>query len=487
MPGFKMVYKKEIGLTMGLLLSMACFILNPFEVPYKANQVLAITILMIIWWTFEAIPMSIVALIPLLLFPLLNIIPLKEIAYHYADPIVFLFMGGFFIAIAIEKWNLHKRIALSIIGVTGTNGDSIILGFILATGTLSLWLSNTATTMMMFPIALSVIQLIKSHNKDQKSTTNFSLALLFSIAYASNFAVGTIIATPPNVAYVGYIKDRFGYTINFVDWLLLFIPLTLLLLLLLYWFLVKILYPNNIKHSKEATIAIKTAQKDLGSINTPEIRVLLVFAITVFLWITKDFLNKTQEYLLLNDTNISMLGALLLFIVPSGNKAPDLPERLMVWSDARNMAWDILLLIGGGIALANALEASQLIHQFGFSLAGYTNNNLFVIILLVTTITVFLSEVISNIAIVLILSPIVTSMALALNINPLFLGIPMTLGASCASMLPMGTPPNAIIFAKGHIKIEHMITTGLFFNIICILLITVFCWLLLPKVMDIPL
>ncbi len=487
MPAFYKTYKKEIGLTMGILLSMACFISNPFEVTYKANQVLAIAILMIIWWIFEAIPMSMVALLPLLLFPLLNIIPLKEIAYHYADPIVFLFMGGFFIAIAIEKWNLHKRIALSIIGITGTNGNSIILGFIMATGALSLWLSNTATTMMMFPVALSVIQLVKTHNKDEKSTSNFSLSLLFSIAYASNFAVGTIIATPPNVAYVGYIKDRFGYTINFVDWLLLFMPLTLLLLLLLYWFIVKILYPNNIKHSKEATIAIKTAQKDLGSISVPEKRVLLLFAITVFLWITKDFLNKAQDYLLLDDTNISMLGALLLFLVPSGNKGRRFPERLMAWPDARHMAWDILLLIGGGIALANTLETSQLIHQFGFGLADYTSNNLFIIILMVTAITVFLSEIMSNIAIVLILSPIVTTMALALNINPLFLGIPMTLGASCACMLPMGTPPNAIIFAKGHIKIEHMIVTGLFFNIICILLITVFCWFFLPKVMDFPL
>ncbi len=177
MSGFKMVYKKEIGLTMGILLSIKCFIINPFEVSDKSNQVLAITILMIIWWTFEAIPMSIVALIPLLLFPLLN----KKIAYHYADPIVFLFMGGFFIAIAIEKWNLHKRIALSIIRVTGTNGNSIILGFILATGTLSLWLSNTATTMMMFPIAC-----------------------------ASNFAMGTIIATSPNVALC-WIYQRPGW------------------------------------------------------------------------------------------------------------------------------------------------------------------------------------------------------------------------------------------------------------------------------------
>lgn len=475
--------KKEIGLTIGILLSMSCFIFNPFSLPYPANQVFSITILMIIWWVFEAVPMAIVALIPILLFPLFNIASLKEVSKSYADPIVFLFMGGFFIALAIEKWNLHKRMALGIITVTGTNGNRIILGFIMATGILSLWLSNTATTMMMFPIALSVIQMIKIHNKNEKNTNNFSLVLMLSIAYASNFAVGTVIATPPNVAYVGYIKDRFNHTINFVDWLLLFLPLTLLLLLMLYGILVKLLYPNNIKHSAEAASAIKKALQQLGSISVPEKRVLLIFSLTVFLWITKDLLNKAQSYLLFDDTIIAVMGAILLFLIPSGSTKKDSTERLMSWHDAHNMAWDVLLLFGGGIALANALEASHLVSEFGSGLASFTTDNLLLIILMVTTIAVFLSEVISNLALVIILSPVVTSMALALKIDPLLLGIPMTLGASCASMLPMGTPPNAIVFAKGHIKIQHMIRTGLVLNIMCIILISLFCWIFIPMVL----
>jgi solute carrier family 13 (sodium-dependent dicarboxylate transporter), member 2/3/5 len=442
------IHKKEIGLYVGLLLAISCFIINPFALSYQANQVLFIAILMIIWWIFEVMPMPVVALIPIALFPLLGIAPINEVAKNYADPIVFLFMGGFFIALAIEKWNLHKRMALGIIRITGTNGNRIILGFIMATGLLSLWLSNTATTMMMFPIALSVIHIIKIHNKSEKNVNNFSLVLMLSIAYASNFAIGTIVATPPNVAYVGYIKTKFNYTIGFVDWLLLFLPLTLLLLSILYWILVKIMYPNTIKHTNEAASAIKKAQKELGPMNIAEKRVLFIFGLTVLLWITKDLFNNLQNYLALDDAIIAIFGAILLFLIPSGDKTGKC-VRLMSWPDTKHMAWDVLLLFGGGIALAHVLEASSLINEFGAGLGGVTANNTFLLILMVTTIAVFLSEVISNLALVIILSPIVTAVALVLHVNPLLLGIPMTLGASCASMFPMGTPSNAIVFCKG--------------------------------------
>ncbi|UPT69873.1 MAG: DASS family sodium-coupled anion symporter [Flavobacterium sp. JAD_PAG50586_2] len=456
--------------------------MNPFALSYRANQVLSIAILMIIWWVFEAVPMPVVALIPIILFPSFGIAPIEKVVKNYADPVVFLFMGGFIMALAIEKWDLHKRMALGIIRITGTNGNRIILGFIFATGFLSLWLSNTATTMMMFPIAISVIHIIKIHNKNEKSVNNFSLVLMLSIAYASNFAVGTIIATPPNVAYVGYIKNRFNYTIGFVDWLVLFLPLTLLLLFMLYWVLVKIMYPNSIKHSNEAAEAIKEAQAELGSMNIAEKRVLFIFTLIVILWIAKDFLNELQHYLLLDDTIISMSGALLLFLIPSGGKT-EKKGQLMSWLDTKKMAWDVLLLFGGGIALAGALETSNLIQELGSGLAGITTSNTFLLILIVTTIAVFLSELISNLALVIILSPILTSLAILLHINPLLLGVPMTLGASCASMFPMGTPSNAIVFAKGHISIQDMMRTGFVLNIICIILITFFCWLFLPMML----
>jgi solute carrier family 13 (sodium-dependent dicarboxylate transporter), member 2/3/5 len=468
----------------GLLLCLFFFFVNPVALVFKAKLVLAIAVLMISWWVLNAMPLPVVALVPVVLFPLLNISSLKEVTKSYADSIIFLFMGGFFIGIAIEKWNLHKRIALGIINITGTNGNRIILGFIIATGFLSMWLSNTATTMMMFPIAMSVINVIVAHNKESKGVRNFSLVLMLCIAYASNFALGTIIGTPPNVAYVNYIHDKYNYTVGFTDWMIVFTPLTIVLCLMLYWVMVKWLFPNNIKHSAEGKSFIKRELQQLGKLSTAEKRVLLVFAVTVFLWITKDIINGLQKTVELDDTIIAMLGAISLFIIPSGTTttaAAD--ERLLDWPDTTKMAWGILILFGGGIALAKALEDAKLMDQLGAYISSYATNNIFVMILIVTTISVFLSEVMSNVAQVIVMAPVISSVAVALHIDPLLLGIPMTLGASCASMLPMGTPPNAIVFASGYIKIKDMIKAGFVLNIICIILITLFCWLLQPVIM----
>lgn len=483
MQTFLKKYRKEAAMIFGLVLCVVCFLANPFSLALKPNLVLSIAVLMITWWILEAMPLPVVALVPIIAFPLLNISPLKEVTKSYADSLIFLFMGGFFIALAIEKWNLHKRIALGIINITGTNGNRIILGFILATGFLSLWLSNTATTMMMFPIAMSVINVISNHTPEGGNARNFSLVLMLSIAYASNFALGTIIGTPPNVAYAGYIHDKFNYTIGFTDWMLVFMPLTIVLLLMLYWVMVKWLYPNRIKHSVEGRKFIKEELQKLGKISAPEIRVLIVFILTVFLWIVKDIINELQKAVVLDDTIIAMFGALLLFIIPSGNKEDDKEDRLLSWPDTSKMAWGILILFGGGIALAKSLEDVKLMDQLGAYIASFSTGNTFVMILLVATISVFLSEVMSNVAQVIVLAPVISSVAVALHMDPLILGIPMTLGASCASMLPMGTPPNAIVFASGYIKIKDMIKTGFVLNIICIIFITLFCWLLQPMLM----
>jgi solute carrier family 13 (sodium-dependent dicarboxylate transporter), member 2/3/5 len=476
-------YSKGLALLTGVLLFCIFFFANPLVLAVKAKLVLAIAVLMISWWILDAMPLPVVALVPIVLFPLLHISSLKEVTKSYADSIIFLFMGGFFIGIAIEKWNLHKRIALGIINITGTNGNRIILGFIIATGFLSMWLSNTATTMMMFPIAMSVINVIGAHNKESTGIKNFSLVLMLCIAYASNFALGTIIGTPPNVAYVNYIHDKFNYTVGFTDWMIVFTPLTIVLLFMLYWVMVKWLYPNHIKHSAEGKSFIKTELHKLGKLSTAEKRVLLVFLVTVFLWITKDIINSIQKRVELDDTIIAMLGAISLFIIPSGNKEKDNQERLLDWPDTTKMAWGILLLFGGGIALAKALEDVKLMDQLGTYIASYATSNVFIMILLVTTISVFLSEVMSNVAQVIVMAPVISSVAVALHIDPLLLGIPMTLGASCASMLPMGTPPNAIVFASGYIKIKDMIKAGFVLNIVCIILITIFCWLLQPMIM----
>lgn len=497
-------YKKEFAMLIGLAVALLFYFLNPFSLAPKAIAVLSIAFAMIIWWVLEAAPLAVVALVPIVVFPMLGIASVKEVTKSYSDSTIFLFMGGFFIALAIEKWNLHKRIALNIINLTGTNGDRIILGFILATCFLSLWLSNTATTMMMLPIAGSVIHVITKHHNPDGSIKNFSLVLMLSIAYASNFALGTIIGTPPNVAYVAHISERFNYSIGFTDWMLVFMPLTIVMVFALYWVMVKWLYPNRITHSAEGKAYIVSELKGLGKMSLPEKRVLIVFCTTVFFWVTKDLINQFQKVILLDDAMIAMAGGLSLFIISSGLPSAKTQElvnteelvlvaeptiieeeaenhnRLLEWADTSKMAWGILMMFGGGIALAKALEDANLLQQLGSYIASFSSSNLLLMILIVTTLSVFLSEVMSNIAQVIVLAPVISSVAIALNMDPLSLGIPMTLGASVASMLPMGTPPNAIVFASGHVKIKDMMKTGFVLNIVCIIIITLFCWLLQP-------
>jgi sodium-dependent dicarboxylate transporter 2/3/5 len=483
MTSFFKKYQKEAALVSGLLICLFFFFINPLGLAFKAKLVLAVAALMISWWVLDAMPLAVVALVPLILFPLLNINSIKETSKAYSDSIIYLFMGGFFLGMAIEKWHLHKRIALSIIKITGTNGNNIILGFILSTGFLSMWLSNTATTMMMYPIGASVIHVISKHADPNANIKNFSLTLMLSLAYASNFGgIATIIGTPPNVAYVRHLNEHYKHGIDFVKWMLLCMPLAILLLLSLYFVMVKWLYPNRLSHSIDGRNFIEAELKEMGPLSRQEKRVLIVFCSTAFLWITKDIINNAQQLFQLDDTIIALLGATSLFIVPSARTKEEPGERLLEWSDTKNMAWGILLLFGGGIAMAKSLEDAKLMENLGQYIAGFATSNILVLIFIVTLISVFLSEVMSNIAQVIVMAPVISAVADALHINPLLLGIPMTLGASCASMLPMGTPPNAIAFASGHIKLNQMLKAGFVLNIICVILITLFSWLLLPLI-----
>ena len=444
---------------------------------------------MITWWVTEALPMPIVALMPLILFPILSINDIKSVAPNYMDSVIFLFMGGFMLGLAIEKWSLHRRIALGIVKITGTSGNRIILGFILATGFISMWISNTATTMMMFPIALSVIHVIKEGG-GSGNHRNFNLALMLSIAYASNFGgISTIIGTPPNVAFVGYFEKTYKTNIEFLDWMLLCTPISLLLMFTLYIILTRVLFPNHIRSNDLAKNFIYEEYNSLGPLSIAEKRVMIIFSATAMLWIFKDLLNSFQNLIKLDDTIIALLGAVALFIFPSGNiKHPDnLNETedhefgggLLEWADTKRMAWGILLLFGGGLALAGALEREGLIKNLGDWLSQYAGGG-FTLLLMVTIISLFISEVMSNIAQVIVFSPVVCSLADAVGMNPLVLGLAMTLAASCASMMPMGTPPNAIAFASGHIKIKEMMKAGFVINIVAIILISLFCWFLLP-------
>jgi len=470
-----------IRLLSGVLIAALLFLINPFNLAAQANSVLAIAALMITWWVIEALPMPVVALLPLIFFPLLKIESLEEAAAPYANPVIFLFLGGFMLGLAIEKWNLHKRIALNIVRITGTSGDRIVLGFILATGLLSMWLSNTATTMMMFPIALSVIHVMKENNNGRGNIANFSLTIMLAIAYASNFGgIATIIGTPPNVAYVNHINAKYDYSISFTNWMILCMPIAILLLISLYLVMVKWLFPNHIKSDLATREHIRLETESLGPLSVAEKRVLVIFVGTALLWIFRDIINKNQAIFKLDDTIIAIICAVSLFICPSGvsNKKND---ALLEWSDTTRMAWGILLLFGGGISLANALEKVGLIQELGHWLAQFSGNG-FMLIVVICVVTIFLSEVMSNVAQVIVFAPVVSSMAEALGMNPLMLGIPMTLAASCASMMPMGTPPNAIVFASGHIRLRHMTRAGFVMNIVSVVLISVICWLVLPYV-----
>ena len=478
-----------VSLLAGIAIALFFYFVNPFGVAHRASIVLAIAVLMITWWVTEAMPMPVVALVPLILFPLLNIADLKTVAVSYGDQIIFLFMGGFMLGLAIEKWNLHRRIALGIVKVTGTSGDRIVLGFILATGFISMWISNTATTMMMFPIALSVIHVMKDSHEGKGNMKHFSLAMMLSIAYASNFGgIATKIGTPPNTYFAGYYAANYS-SISFLEWILLCMPIAILLLLSLYVVLTKILFRNHISSGEAARNYINEEYRSLGPLSIAEKRVMAIFIVTAVLWILADLINELQPHVKLNDTMIALLCAMALFICPSAShKHPDnLNETdehdfhggLLEWADTKKMAWGILLLFGGGLALAAGLEREGLIKQLGEWLSHFAGGG-FMLLLMVTILSVFISEVMSNIAQVTVFAPVVCSLADAVGMNPLILGMAMTLAASCASMMPMGTPPNAIAFASGHIKIKEMMKAGFVMNIVAIILISLFCWFLLP-------
>lgn len=472
------------GFAAGLLLAVLTLWWNPLQLQAGGARALAVGILMITWWIAEVLPMPAVALLPLLLFPLLSIETIDATAQAYSNPVIFLFMGGFLIAVAIEKWNLHKRIALLIVLKTGTSGNRILLGFTLATGFLSMWLSNTATTMMLFPIALSVIAVLEEHPQPGSNPRNFALALLLIIAWASNMGgMATIIGTPPNVAFVAFIEKKYGYSISFFSWMLLCLPLAGLLLAALYWILARWLYPSGIRNSTAANAYIRSELEALGPITSTEKRVLVVFAATALLWMSRSLLNRYAG-VALDDNMIAVLGAVALFATPAAKADQHTSRFLLQWSDTSRLAWGILLLFGGGIALANALEKNGIMSMIGNALAGGGAINGIVLVLLITVVSIFLSEVMSNVAQVIVFAPVLAALADALQRSPLLLGLPMTLAASAAAMLPMGTPPNAIVFGSGRIPLREMLKAGLIMNLISIVLITLFCWFVLPLVLQ---
>ena len=449
------------------------FTINSSFISPNAGKVLALAAWIIIWWMTEAVPIAITALLPLVLFPFLGVMKMSEAAAPYANPIIFLFMGGFMIALALEKHRLHERIALNLIKFTGTSGNGIIVGFMLATAFISMWISNTATAMMMLPIAISVINLLKSdpsmpNEHLPKGERNFAIGLMLMVAYASSIGgIGTIIGTPPNVVFAGLLDQFYHQKLDFGKWMLVGVPLMALILLATYIIITKIFFVNGIKNVKGSDELIRIKLLELGNISKEEKLVIVIFSVTCLMWVFQQAINLLLGKEILNDTNVAMTGGVLMFATPVDWKQM---KFLLRWSDTEKMAWGILILFGGGLCLALGLSNAGIIQAVGAKIAEQSPSTQWLLFGLITA-SVFITELMSNVALVQIFLPVVFGIATNLGVNPILLGMPVTIGASMAFMFPVATPPNAIVFSSGHMKVKHMMKAGILLNIVSIILI----------------
>jgi sodium-dependent dicarboxylate transporter 2/3/5 len=472
---------KKLGLIFGPLLFFI-FTNLPTLIPENenANGVIAVALWMVIWWITEAVSISVTALLPLLLFPVLNIMSITDVGANYGSPIIFLFFGGFVLALALEKVNLHKRIALNIIKITGTTPNKVVLGFMIATASLSMWISNTASTVVMLPIAMSVIGLlINDEDGYTKDDQNFALSVMLGIAFSANAGgIATVIGTPPNSVMIGLLENEYNIEISFLKWMTLGLPFSIVLLIIAYLVLVKWMYPNKQLQFKASKDVINAELKKLGPLSGKEKMVLVIFGITVFLWIFRTVINKLFPGLGLSDTIISMLAAISLFSVPYNIRKGDF---IIKWNDTQKLAWGILILFGGGLALAKGMSVSGIVAIVSNAIATSEITILFTASLLIL-LMLFMTELMSNVALVAVLAPVVAGIAIGLEIPIVYLLIPVTIASSCAFMLPMATPPNAIVFASGYIKVHQMAKVGIILNLIAVLLLILVFQYVIPMI-----
>lgn len=437
-----------------------------------AHRTLACAALMVVWWLTEAVPIAVTAMLPIVLFPLLGITDVKEVTQSYGDSIIFLFMGGFVIALALEKCNLHTRIALNIIKRTGVNANRVVLGFMIATAFLSMWISNTATAVIMFPIAMSVLQLLigkKVEKITNKGHLNFAISIMLAIAYSANIGgITTIIGTPPNTVLIGLLENNYELQIGFSNWLIMAMPLAIILLWATYWMLTRVFFPNRMGDLPIAGNVIDEKLQELGKMTMQEKLVSVIFSLTAILWIVRAPINDLIGDNLLSDTGIAMTGAILMFATPANLKQN---EFLMDWPTMKRLPWGILILFGGGLALAAAMNKTGIIELIGDAVATYQGYPHWFIILIVVGIMLFLTEFMSNVALVTVFLPMLFGIVQGLGMDLLPIAIPVTLASSCAFMLPMSTPPNAIVFGSGYLRIKDMVKAGWLLNIISILVL----------------
>ena len=461
------------GLILGPLLLLLCVFTDPpggmSEAAWSAT---GITLLMAVWWATEAIPIPATSLLPILLIPVLDIGTLTSATSPYANPVIFLFLGGFVIGLAMQQWNLHRRVALTILLLMGSKPRLQIAGIMIATGFLSMWVSNTATAIMMLPIGMSVAEMLTADSTSEKDNARFMTAMLLAIAYASSIGgIATLIGTPPNAFLAGFLSKTYGIEIGFGQWMLLGVPIATVLMVFTWWWLTRKGF--DLKAS-DSTAVIRQALDKLGPMSKGEKWVALIFVLAALAWI---FRPMVADYIPgLNDTSIAIGAALLLFAIPV-----DLRKRtfLINWETAGKLPWGVLLLFGGGLSLSGVIGTSELAKWIAENMHWVATLPSLLMVIVVVAVILGLTELTSNTATAATFLPLLGALAIAQGIPPEMLAIPAAIAASCAFMMPVATPPNAIVFGTGHMKIQSMIKAGFALNIASVVIITGLCYLLI--------
>jgi sodium-dependent dicarboxylate transporter 2/3/5 len=461
--------RRRIGLAAGVLVCVGLLLLPaPEGLDVAAWRTAAVGLLMAVWWITEALPIEATALVPLALFPLLGIAGIDDAAAPYANPLIFLFMGGFILAEAMQAWRLHRRIALGIVRRVGVQPSSIVVGFILASAFLSMWVSNTATALMMLPIGLSIIELARDRLEERgdEMPPHFGLVLILCIAYACNIGgMGTLIGTPPNAILAGFFSESYGIEVGFAQWMIVGLPLVGVALPLLYVVLTWV-YPIELEQLPGGAQIIKEEREKLGAISAAETRVAVVFGLTAVLWMTRPLLSGVVPGL--SDAGIAIGAGLVLFLLPAGTE----DRALLAWDEAARLPWGVLILFGGGLSLASAISDTGLAEWIGEAVNALAGWPVLLVVICTVALIVLLTEITSNTATTAAFLPILGAVAVGFGENPFLLTVPAALGASCAFMLPVATPPNAIVFGSGEFTIPQMSRVGVWLNLLFIIVVT---------------
>ncbi len=466
----------HIGLFAGTGLFLALMLVPPpAGMSPQAWAVALVAMLMAIWWMTEAVPLAITALLPVILFPLLGISDLKNTAASYAHPLIFLFLGGFMLAHAMERWNLHKRIAMHCLRFGGKTPSSLIFSMMVVTAFLSMWVSNTATAMMMLPIGQSIVtaQTNGSSLEDGPPLAGFSAALMLGIAYAATIGgMGTLIGTPPNALFAGFMSETYGVKIGFAQWMMVGLPIVAVLLPVTWLILTRLVFPVSAIHEQPRNDAYRADAAVLPSLSRGEALVAVLMALTAAGWVFRPLISKFLPDLALSDAGIAMMAAVLLFVIPvrwSRN------EYLLSWNEAVKLRWDVLILFGGGLALAAAMAQTGLVDTISNGLVRIGVLPFVWLVLIVMIVVVYLGELASNTAMAAIFLPISAAMAIGIGVDPLLLTLPVALAASLGFMLPVATPPNAIIFGSGAVTAHQMLRAGAIIDVVAIAITAALC------------